>query len=171
MSFDKIFDLTAGLYFNFIIDNSPFFSVELLKGQSVSPITKTQNQHRRTPYCTLILRSNACEITRCRSCLDELSTTYSETSTKRVAAVICACTGPIGTGLGVVYVECGGQTWPKRMLTYTNIATRTEKVNQGAPFRTPIWRYLMRTPSLFYLGQQVPPDPNPNPNPNSNAME
>ena len=28
-------------------------------------------------------------------------------------------------------------------------------------FCTPIWGYLMRTPSLFGLGEQVPPDPNP----------
>ena len=31
--------------------------------------------------------------------------------------VICACTGPVETGLGALYVECGGQTWPKKRLT------------------------------------------------------
>ena len=35
-------------------------------------------------------------------------------------AVICACTGFVGTGLGAVYVECGGQTCPKKLLTHTN---------------------------------------------------
>ena len=38
-------------------------------------------------------------------------------------SVICACTEPVGTGVGTVYVECGGQTWPKTMLTYTNLHT------------------------------------------------
>ena len=47
--------------------------------------------------------------------------------------IICARTGPVGTGLCAVCVECGGQTWPKKMLTYTNIRTntRTEKVIRG----------------------------------------
>ena len=32
-------------------------------------------------------------------------------------SVICACAqGPIGTGLGAVYAECGGQMWPKNLI-------------------------------------------------------
>ena len=53
------------------------------------------------------------ENTRCRTCLDELSRTYSETSVRRVVCY-CACTGPVGNGLGAVYVQCSGQTWPKK---------------------------------------------------------
>ena len=110
------------------------FSFELLKGRSASPITKTHNQHWRNPYCcTRIPRSpampvkshvaayihsflGACENTRCRTCLDEFSTAYSETSSRRVGChLVYACTGPVGTDLGAVYVECGAQTWPKKM--------------------------------------------------------
>ena len=40
--------------------------------------------------------------------LDELSTTYAKPAREEFA-VICACTGPVGTGLGAVYVACGGQ--------------------------------------------------------------
>ena len=50
-------------------------------------------------------------------------------------SVFCACTGPIGTGLGAVYVDRGGQTWPKRTLTYTNIHTNTHK--QRKSFKAP----------------------------------
>ena len=41
-------------------------------------------------------------------------------------SVICACTSPVGTGHVAVYVECGGQTWPKNMLTHTNVHTHRE---------------------------------------------
>ena len=54
----------------------------------------------------------ACGITRCRTHLDELSTTC--------CATFCACTGPVGTVRGAVYAECGGQTWPKNLIQ-TNI--------------------------------------------------
>ena len=50
--------------------------------------------------------------------LDELTTTHSETSS-HLPAVIGGCTGPLRTGLGAAYIACGGQTWPKWMLTYT----------------------------------------------------
>ena len=49
-------------------------------------------------------------------------------------SVVCACTGPVGAGLGAVYVECGGRMWPKIMSTYKKHAhkhTQTEKVVQG----------------------------------------
>ena len=42
--------------------------------------------------------------TRCRTCLDELSRTYSETSSRRVVCFLCE---PVGTGLGAAYVKCG----------------------------------------------------------------
>ena len=48
-------------------------------------------------------------------------------------SVICACAGLVGTGLRVVFVECGGQTWPKNNSIYTNTHkhTQTEKVVRG----------------------------------------
>ena len=49
----------------------------------------------------------ACGITRCRTYLDELSATYSEKTRARRIVCIFACTGPVGTGLGAVYAECG----------------------------------------------------------------
>ena len=56
--------------------------------------------------------SNACEITLCRA------STNSQRLTAKPAREelpkFCACTGPVGTVLGAVYVECGGQTWPKK---------------------------------------------------------
>ena len=47
--------------------------------------------------------------------------------------VICACTGPVATSLGAVYVGCGGQTWPNKMSTDTKIQTKTEKRIQDTP--------------------------------------
>ena len=44
--------------------------------------------------------------------LGELLKTHSETN-RELLAVICACTGPVGIGLGAVHIECGGRTWPK----------------------------------------------------------
>ena len=49
----------------------------------------------------------ACEITRCRTYLDELSTVK---PAREELSVICAYAGPIGTDLGAVYAKCGGQT-------------------------------------------------------------
>ena len=41
-------------------------------------------------------------------------------------SVICACTGPVETGLDAVYVECSGQTnVAEKNLTYTNKLTST----------------------------------------------
>ena len=83
--------------------------------------------------------------TRCRTCLDELSATSSETSTRTVVRYLCvhgtSYTGPVRTGLGAVYAECGGRTRSK-MLTLHKY-THTEKVNQGTlPTLVcdPIWR-------------------------------
>ena len=42
-------------------------------------------------------------------------------------SVICACTGPVGTGLGAVHVECGGRTWPFSFLLNTNIHAHRER--------------------------------------------
>ena len=65
-------------------------------------------------------------------------------------AVIFACTGPVGTRLGAVYVECGGQTWPKKMLAHTTIHTNTRtqrKVLQGT-----LPSYAIRYEKAFSLG-------------------
>ena len=64
--------------------------------------------------------------------------------------VICACTGPVGAGLGSVYVECGGQTWAEKMLTYTNIHTNTHKHRKS--FKAPYPR--MRSDMIFSLEKQ-----------------
>ena len=44
---------------------------------------------------------------------------------------MCACTEPDGSGIGAVYVECDGQTWPINMLTHTNKYTQTDTFFQG----------------------------------------
>ena len=66
--------------------------------------------------------------TRCCICLDELSKTYSAVSRNQLEKSwlsFVRAQDPSGlTGLGAVYVECGGQTWPIKMLTYTNINTQ-----------------------------------------------
>ena len=49
--------------------------------------------------------------------------------------VFFACTEPVGADLGVLYVECGGQTWPQTMLTYTNIHTNTHTKKQRKLFK------------------------------------
>ena len=75
------------------------------------------------------------ENTRCRTCLDELRRTYSKTNSREELSDFCACTGPVGTGLGAVCVERGGQTWPKKYVglhKHTHKNTQTEKVVQGA---------------------------------------
>ena len=60
-------------------------------------------------------------------------------------SVICACTGPVGTALGAVYAECGGQTWPKNLIqTFTH--THTEKVIRGT-----LPSYATRDEDFFFL--------------------
>ena len=49
------------------------------------------------------------------------------------------------------------------------VEAKSSALSGAIPY--PHVEYLMRTPSLFYLGQQVSPDPKPNPNPYPNNME
>ena len=75
-------------------------------------------------------------------------------------SVICACTGPVETGLGAMYVERGGQAWPKKMLTYANthltyanIHTNTHK--QRKSFKAPCPRIRSDMKRLFPLGEPI----------------
>ena len=63
-------------------------------------------------------------------------------------SVICACRGPVGTGLGAVYVDRGGQTWPKNMFTHTNKHTSTYK--QRKAFKAPYLRMRSDMKSFFF---------------------
>ena len=40
---------------------------------------------------------------------------------------MCACTEPDGSGIGAVYVKCGGQMWPINMLTHTYFGIHTNR--------------------------------------------
>ena len=63
--------------------------------------------------------------------------TNSERLTARPAregfVVICACTEPIGAGIGAVCVERGRPKWPMTMLTDTK--KHTEKIEKRHPTR------------------------------------
>ena len=75
------------------------------------------------------------------------------TNSKRLTAkpireelsVICACTGPVGTGLGAVYVECGRLTRPNKMSTHTN--THKQRKNFKAPYLS---SYAIRYEETFF---------------------
>ena len=65
-------------------------------------------------------------------------------------SVICACTGPVGTGLGAVHVECGGQTCPKKNVDLRKHAqTHKQRKSSKAPY--PRMRSDMKR--LFFLGK------------------
>ena len=61
--------------------------------------------------------------------------TNSERLTARPAregfGIICACTEPIGTGIGAVCVERGRLKWPITMLTDTNIQRNTQTYREN----------------------------------------
>ena len=62
---------------------------------------------------------------------------------------ICACTGPVRTGLGAVYVECGGPTWLKKRLTYKKSHKHTSReVVQGT-----LLSYTIPYEEAFVLGK------------------
>ena len=73
----------------------------------------------------LVSRSPAIPV---KSHVSALASTNSQRITAKTAgeelAIICACTGPVETGLGAVYVECGEQSWPKKMLTHGKTISR-----------------------------------------------
>ena len=77
------------------IDNSPVLFGSTTEG-TICISAHQHNQHRRNTYCTPDLRCPAMPVkshlaacrTRCRTCLDELSTTYSEASTRRVVCYL-----------------------------------------------------------------------------------
>ena len=54
------------------------------------------------------------------------------------------CTEPVGTGLGAVYVECGGQSWPKKCCL-------TQTYTQRKSFKAPYLRMRSDLGGFFFL--------------------
>ena len=101
----------------------PFFFVEFLKTDNLHLRSPRHNQHRRNPYNTAVLGYYVAQQCLWNHTLPHLSrrtlNDLQRNQHEKSWLLFVRAQDPSETVLGAVYIESGGQTWPKKTLTHT----------------------------------------------------